>query len=60
MVKPDDIEVRNPRYAGAKTPGDLVRALMRPRKPKGDEVPRGQGEQPPDSQTGRIMLQRKK
>ena len=26
-------EVRNPRYAGA-TIGDLVRGLMRPRKPK--------------------------
>ena len=34
MAKPEDIEVRNPRYAGA-TIGDMVRALMRPRKPKG-------------------------
>ena len=34
MAKPDDIEVRNPRYAGAKTPGDLVRALMRPTHPR--------------------------
>jgi len=26
-------EVRNPRYAGAKTVGDVVRALMRPSHP---------------------------
>ena len=58
MVKPDDIEVRNPRYAGAKTPGDLVRALMRPRKPKGGEVPKSPGEQPPDSQASRVRFRR--
>ena len=33
MVKPDDIEVRNPRYAGA-TIGEFVRALVRPAHPK--------------------------
>ena len=37
MTKPVNIEVRNPRYAGA-TPGDLVRALMqRPPKRKDEE-----------------------
>ena len=54
-MKPDDIEVRNPRYAGA-TIGDLVRALVRPRKPKAgkpegeQEEPSGVREEPPKYQ----------
>lgn len=52
-------EVRNPRYAGA-TVGDLVRALVRPRKPKAGKPAKEEGEHPPDSQASRIRFQRKK
>ena len=36
MTKPVNLEVRNPRYAGA-TPGDVVRALMQRPPPKAKE-----------------------
>lgn len=50
----NDPEVRNPRYAGA-TIGDLVRALVRPKKPKAEnpdedrekELPTGLREERP-------------
>ena len=51
-------EVRNPRYAGA-TIGDLVRALVRPRKPKGGKPVREEGEQPLDSRAAQVRSQRK-
>ena len=53
----NDPEVRNPRYAGA-TVGDLVRALVRPKKPKGEKHAKEQGEQSPDSGSSRVRLQR--
>lgn len=58
MAKPDDIEIRNPRYAGA-TIGDLVRALVRPRKPKGD-TPDEAREESPGVREERVRYQRKK
>ena len=54
-MKPDEPEVRNPRYAGA-TIGDLVRALVRPRKPKA----RKEKEQPAGVREERVRYQRKK
>ena len=50
-------EVRNPRYAGA-TVGDLVRALVRPRKPKAGKNVKEQGEQPAGVREDRIRYQR--
>ena len=55
-MKPDDIEVRNPRYAGA-TIGDLVRALVRPKKPRAG---REQEEPPAGVREDRPKYQRKK
>ena len=52
----DPNEVRNPRYAGA-TVGDLVRGLMRPRKPKPETPPKGQ-EETVELDEGRILFQR--
>ena len=51
-------EVRNPRYAGA-TVGDLVRGLMRPRKPKQPEPAKEREETvDPDEDRGRFQRRR--
>ena len=50
---PPDAKVRNPRYAGA-TIGDLVRGLMRPKKPK--EKPAA----PPEPPASGMRFQRPK
>ena len=55
----DPNEVRNPRYAGA-TIGDLVRALVHPRKPKSEKHTKEQGEQSSDSNASRVKFQRRK
>ena len=50
-------EVRNPRYAGA-TIGDLVRALIRPRKPK-EGKPSEEGQPGPTAdRSGQVLFQR--
>ena len=59
MKPDDDIEVRNPRYAGA-TVGDLVRALVRPRKPRPEKPEEEREEGAPSVREGRIRYQRKK
>ena len=43
--------VRNPRYAGA-TIGGLVRALMRPMKPKDEKPAKGKQPDPQEGQSG--------
>ena len=53
---PPDAKVRNPRYAGA-TIGELVRALMRPRKPRAPEKARGETVELPAQG---VRLQRKR
>ena len=54
MSNPDDIEVRNPRYAGASI-GDLVRALVRPKQKKATKK---EQPGPPAEQASRILFQR--
>ena len=54
----DEPEIRNPRYVGA-TIGELVRALVRPKKPKGEKQAQEQG-QPPGLREERVRYQRKK
>ena len=58
-MKPDEPEVRNPRYAGA-TIGDLVRALVRPRKPKVGKSAGEQEDPPAGVREDRPKYQRKK
>ena len=52
MTKPVEIKVRNPRYAGA-TIGDLVRALVRPKKPPAEKPAK-------EAQADRIKFQRRR
>ena len=53
----DPNEVRNPRYAGA-TIGDLVRSLMRPRKPKPRAPEKERGDDTVELDAGRVRFQR--
>ena len=52
----DPNEVRNPRYAGA-TIGDMVRGLMRPKKPK-PKAPAKEREESIELDGNRVRLQR--